>query len=1093
VKNFVDNNLTGNKVFRYNLFNSTLSNNFIVEFYSKLAGEYNNVFEKIFNKQLGNVFNKIIFSKIISKLSDNIITTSNITSNNNIHHANSINSGIDIFAGNILKRIKSKLIYITSDELPEEISLNNILHDKKLNENVSLVKNTRQNYPDVSIIYIDKDEYAVRDETVQNNISSANLSAEPGVKSSPVAWQSRAIIEKLEKISSLIQKDTSHKQPVSKTIMQPQSGNAESYGLAPVTQIKPEYTDSATYRTVMYKKADVTDRAYSNDNTDNTEPAIIDLVKLSVLNRSGKIINIREYFKRYLNMPFFNRHTRFEGKGFHPISVFAANFNKPEINRIKYWKGMNVPEAGISGLEYSADMAFNNIIGLNVIIRNTLNSLKPLQLQYDFELSSYVSPYSDLAEYYNYGKHYNMIKYGSKDNYNNFYRTLSKHIDNAVNNIHAIYNKITKHINIDGYKNADRQNIIDKYNIINRYNTINEYKNIDNFVSDKIFRYNLFSSILNNKFNKEFNKEFYKELNNEFNTKFIKVFDSEFNAFYDTQVNNAFINKYSNGYNRRFNYIFNKVFNNVFNVALYNTLSKLFKNSSTNVLPKKSDNMSAISDIGFGSKILEKIKSSQLYNISDSLYEKSLLNNVLPDISSAENIDFVTNFNPNITDVSIIYADSSNAAEADMPLAKISETGERKAEALIRNGKFKGNLYKLEKRINTLLNFLVQQKGGSKQPDFLSKIINQNINYHESGMPVAANKSERNAGKKDLSYFIFNKNNRTAIVAAAGKGLVEKLIHNVERTFKENRFEGNLAMPLVKGKIKGISDIYNLNNIYNAAENNVYNMAETEANFGSQQNNQNNLVNNYLNYKIQLTNLENIFLSNNNSDMLRDEKSNIISFPRNYNLNKPDTAKGSDFTPVIDLPVGRKEKEILKESLTYIITEKRIEKAYKNIHLNMLKRFKELKKHKDEMAVTNNLSHKAIVKRSEVNKMELERLQNNNHLVLSNNTTIRSRDIGTTEMIILAPPVIQQDFNSAYYRSMQPITYKTEDMDSKGQQQQKPVMKSLNTSVEMPRKTINQTISDIDLMDTTELNKLVDKIYSQLETRLARERRRFGF
>nr|MDD2497547.1 hypothetical protein [Desulfitobacteriaceae bacterium] len=178
--------------------------------------------------------------------------------------------------------------------------------------------------------------------------------------------------------------------------------------------------------------------------------------------------------------------------------------------------------------------------------------------------------------------------------------------------------------------------------------------------------------------------------------------------------------------------------------------------------------------------------------------------------------------------------------------------------------------------------------------------------------------------------------------------------------------------------------------------------------------------------------------------------------------------------------------------LTHLVTEKRMKKAYQEKSL-IFKQGRQTKVQNGKMAVTDNINNNFILRRSEVNQSELKLLQNNQPFVLAGQVSYRDRDPGGTEMIILAPPVVAQGFNSGYAKSLPPITYKTEEKTSPKREQREPVMKSLNTAVEIPRKTVKQIINDVDLMNSTELNRLVDKIYSQLETRLAKERRRFGY
>ena len=41
--------------------------------------------------------------------------------------------------------------------------------------------------------------------------------------------------------------------------------------------------------------------------------------------------------------------------------------------------------------------------------------------------------------------------------------------------------------------------------------------------------------------------------------------------------------------------------------------------------------------------------------------------------------------------------------------------------------------------------------------------------------------------------------------------------------------------------------------------------------------------------------------------------------------------------------------------------------------------------------------------------------------------------------------------------------------------------------------SVRTIVRDVEALNSSELNKLVDRVYSQLEARLARERRRYGY
>lgn len=129
----------------------------------------------------------------------------------------------------------------------------------------------------------------------------------------------------------------------------------------------------------------------------------------------------------------------------------------------------------------------------------------------------------------------------------------------------------------------------------------------------------------------------------------------------------------------------------------------------------------------------------------------------------------------------------------------------------------------------------------------------------------------------------------------------------------------------------------------------------------------------------------------------------------------------------------------------------------------------------------------------ELRRKELRILRNTQLVALANPISYQDREREGPDMLILAPPVIAQDYNSGYTKSLPAITYREEEEKHRLNKQPEPVMKSLNTPVEISSPSLKQSIQNVDFMNPSELNRLVDKVYSQLETRLKREKRRFGF
>ena len=203
----------------------------------------------------------------------------------------------------------------------------------------------------------------------------------------------------------------------------------------------------------------------------------------------------------------------------------------------------------------------------------------------------------------------------------------------------------------------------------------------------------------------------------------------------------------------------------------------------------------------------------------------------------------------------------------------------------------------------------------------------------------------------------------------------------------------------------------------------------------------------------------------------------------NLFLSYRENSSYSDHVPV--------DSSFSRAVITHLMIEKRIRQAYQEQYSRRLKQERAGRAKKIGTVVTGHPSNEAILRRSELNQSELRLLQNKRPFVLSNRVSYRDRESVGTEMLILAPSVAARDYHQGYVNSLPPITHKSEERDSSPRPSE-PKVKSLNTPVEI-RKTSKEIIADVDLMNPSQLNKLVDKVYSQLETRLTRERRRFGY
>jgi uncharacterized membrane protein YfhO len=144
--------------------------------------------------------------------------------------------------------------------------------------------------------------------------------------------------------------------------------------------------------------------------------------------------------------------------------------------------------------------------------------------------------------------------------------------------------------------------------------------------------------------------------------------------------------------------------------------------------------------------------------------------------------------------------------------------------------------------------------------------------------------------------------------------------------------------------------------------------------------------------------------------------------------------------------------------------------------------------------LTNIEIQEALIKRRENKQATLQLLKNNDHSILSSKINYQNSRAGELELVIPSFPAPTMDYSSGYNKNLPPITHKSsEQVSAKQSQQREMVVKSLNTPTnsQTPIKTINQSV-DLDL-NPTQLSKLVDKVYAQLESKLAWERRRYGY
>lgn len=297
-----------------------------------------------------------------------------------------------------------------------------------------------------------------------------------------------------------------------------------------------------------------------------------------------------------------------------------------------------------------------------------------------------------------------------------------------------------------------------------------------------------------------------------------------------------------------------------------------------------------------------------------------------------------------------------------------------------------------------------------------------------------------------------------------GSKLVERLMQNVLSFIVQNRFERHY---FTKEKFES------------AVEKNFF------LNQQSESAKQNNFVSSYSSFFKEMAEVGKAYKVQTPGSMIRNRLEHLST-------EEKTTEQKSRYLPLIDTLGSSSTGTVAKKAISHILAGKRMQKANEDMQSGILKNAGVTRINKTQTVLADSESNAAILKRRETNLSELKLLQNNDHFVLSGKVSYEDKRAGAPEMIILTPPVTARDGMQGHTRDMPPITLKTEEPALKKQREPAPV-KSLNTPLETQNMTIRQTISDVDLMSHTELTKLVDKVYSQLETRLARERRRYGY
>ena len=113
------------------------------------------------------------------------------------------------------------------------------------------------------------------------------------------------------------------------------------------------------------------------------------------------------------------------------------------------------------------------------------------------------------------------------------------------------------------------------------------------------------------------------------------------------------------------------------------------------------------------------------------------------------------------------------------------------------------------------------------------------------------------------------------------------------------------------------------------------------------------------------------------------------------------------------------------------------------------------------------------------------------NLTVSSSVSFRTLDDGA-DIIMLVPPVEADNFRaqSGYLRDLPPIEFRQQQEVTPPEVPKKP---TLNEKMEQSRTVRTEVKKGFEDMSREDIAKLADKVYSQIESRLIRERRRSGF
>ncbi|MGI6119953.1 MAG: hypothetical protein ACOYIB_05210, partial [Desulfosporosinus sp.] len=295
------------------------------------------------------------------------------------------------------------------------------------------------------------------------------------------------------------------------------------------------------------------------------------------------------------------------------------------------------------------------------------------------------------------------------------------------------------------------------------------------------------------------------------------------------------------------------------------------------------------------------------------------------------------------------------------------------------------------------------------------------------------------------------------IFQARGSQLVDKLIR-VYKVLTEKQLERYIVFQEKFERAIG--------------RNPFFNQAEKE---------KNNLIESYASFKSELAEIKKLF-EFNISGIVGKDLSPLLKMP----------AASTEYLSVFNTPGSSKLWRIAEKVYTSIIELKNKLEVRMKEYPRVLERGNQTQFRRNQSTLTN-VHQEAIIKRIKEKQLVFKELQNNEHLVLSGK--IKYQDKGSNPLELVIPTLTSATMANSpgYTKNMPPILHKSSEQGAEKPKQRELVVKSLNMLTNSQTNKIKKSFNDVDFMSSTELNKLVDRVYSQLEAKLAWERRRYGF